>query len=87
MAAGSLAEVLCMSEMSSEAQVITEGLHPYRIVHVNSAWCITTGFTADQVEAAAATRASLGRALPQEAAWRRRGESAQTSAARPHPRR
>ena len=49
MAHTTLAEVLCMSELSGEAQCITEGAPPYRIVHVNSAWCICTGFTADQV--------------------------------------
>ena len=34
---------------SSEARIITEPAEPFRIVHVNEAWCRTCGFDAEEV--------------------------------------
>ena len=36
---------VAISEHTSECRVLTEAESPYRIVHVNDAWCKTTGYT------------------------------------------
>ena len=37
-------EEACRSDLVSDPRVITEAAPPYRIVHVNKAWCETTGY-------------------------------------------
>lgn len=36
-------EEVCISDLTTDSRVITEAEPPYRIVHVNQAWCDTTG--------------------------------------------
>jgi PAS domain-containing protein len=40
----SLQEEACFSELTTQRRCITESQPPYRIVHVNAAWCGTTGY-------------------------------------------
>ena len=42
--ASSFLEEVSISDFTSDARVITEAAPPYRIVHVNAAWCTTTGY-------------------------------------------
>jgi PAS domain S-box-containing protein len=46
---GSLADEIRQSEMTADRRVITEARPPYRIVHVNQAWCASTGYRQDEV--------------------------------------
>lgn len=45
----SFSEAVRLSELSSEPRVVTEPAQPYRILHVNRAWCETTGYAEDQL--------------------------------------
>ena len=43
--ASTFAEEVCISDLTTDCRVLTEAVPPYRIVHVNAAWCHTTGYT------------------------------------------
>ena len=44
-AASTFQEEVCISDLTTDCRVLTESAPPYRIVHVNAAWCQTTGYT------------------------------------------
>lgn len=46
---GTLEREMVLSDITSDARVITEAAPPYRIVHVNQAWLRTTGYNMEQV--------------------------------------
>ena len=45
----SISEEICLSELASDRRCITEIAAPYRIVHVNSSWCLCTGYAQSEV--------------------------------------
>jgi len=45
----SISEEICLSELASDRRCITEIAAPYRIVHVNSSWCVCTGYAQSEV--------------------------------------
>jgi PAS domain-containing protein len=42
-------EEVCISDLTTDCRVLTEANPPYRIVHVNTAWCQTTGYDPKQL--------------------------------------
>ena len=46
--ASTFQEEVCISDLTTDCRVLTEAAPPYRIVHVNAAWCASTGYSSQQ---------------------------------------
>lgn len=49
MATSKFEDEVAISQQTTDCRVITEPVAPYRIVHVNDAWCRTTGYMREQL--------------------------------------